>query len=146
MDIESLQQQLSKFADERDWDQFHNPKNLAIALSVEASELIEIFQWLTPEQSEEIMRGDKANHVKEEVADILIYLLRFADKLNIDLDAAVRSKIEKNAQKYPVTPEEFLDIPMSKRDVDQSSIEGGDLDQIDEEELDIPAFIRQNRQ
>jgi NTP pyrophosphatase (non-canonical NTP hydrolase) len=88
--------------DERDWDQFHNPKNLAMALSVEVSELVEIFQWLTAKQSEAIMQGDEATHVEEEMADILIYLLRIADKLNIDLDSAVSAKIIKNSKKYPL--------------------------------------------
>ena len=76
MDIENIQKQLANFADERDLDQFHNPKNLAMALSVEASELVEIFQWLTPEQAEEIMDSSQSDHVKEEVADVMIYLLR----------------------------------------------------------------------
>ncbi len=102
MDIKSIQQQLADFADDRDWDQFHNPKNLAMALSVEASELVEIFQWLTAKQSEAIMQSDEATHVEEEMADILIYLLRMADKLNIDLDSAVSAKIIKNSKKYPL--------------------------------------------
>jgi NTP pyrophosphatase (non-canonical NTP hydrolase) len=102
MDIKSIQQQLADFADDRDWDQFHNPKNLAMALSVEASELVEIFQWLTAKQSEAIMQSDEATHVEEEMADILIYLLRIADKLNIDLDSAVSAKIIKNSKKYPL--------------------------------------------
>ncbi len=102
MDIKSIQQQLADFADERDWDQFHNPKNLAMALSVEVSELVEIFQWLTAKQSEAIMQSDEATHVEEEMADILIYLLRMADKLNIDLDSAVSAKIIKNSKKYPL--------------------------------------------
>ncbi|MBT4733365.1 nucleotide pyrophosphohydrolase [Candidatus Woesearchaeota archaeon] len=101
MDIESIQKQLSEFADERDWDQFHNPKNLAMALSVEASELVEIFQWLTPEQSEVIMDSDESEHVKEEMADVMIYLIRMADKLNVDLEKAVADKIVKNAEKHP---------------------------------------------
>jgi NTP pyrophosphatase (non-canonical NTP hydrolase) len=102
MDIKSIQQQLADFADDRDWDQFHNPKNLAMALSVEASELVEIFQWLTAKQSEAVMQSDEATHVEEEMADILIYLLRMADKLNIDLDSAVSAKIIKNSKKYPL--------------------------------------------
>ena len=102
MDIESIQKQLSEFADERDWDQFHNPKNLAMALSVEASELVEIFQWLTPEQAEAIMSTDEGEHVKEEIADVMIYLIRLADKLNVDLEDAVADKIIKNGEKYPI--------------------------------------------
>ena len=103
MNIKSIQKQLSDFADERDWDQFHNPKNLAMALSVEASELVEIFQWLTPEQAEAIMSTDESEHVKEELADVMIYLIRMADKLNIDLEDAVADKIIKNGKRYPVS-------------------------------------------
>ncbi|MBT7557906.1 nucleotide pyrophosphohydrolase [Candidatus Woesearchaeota archaeon] len=102
MDIKQIQIQLSKFANERDWDQFHNPKNLAMALSVEASELVEIFQWLTPEQSEEIMESSESEHVKEEIADILIYLIRIADKLNVDLESSISEKIIKNRNKYQI--------------------------------------------
>jgi NTP pyrophosphatase (non-canonical NTP hydrolase) len=103
MNIQDIQKQLSDFADERDWDQFHNPKNLAMALSVEASELIEIFQWLTPEQAELIMESSEGEHVKEEMADIMIYLIRMADKLNINLERAVTDKIVKNSKKHPKT-------------------------------------------
>jgi NTP pyrophosphatase (non-canonical NTP hydrolase) len=102
MNIEDIQKQLSDFADERDWDQFHNPKNLAMALSVEASELVEIFQWLTPEQAEVIMNSSESEHVKEEMADVMIYLIRMADKLNVDLEKSVAEKIVKNSEKYPV--------------------------------------------
>jgi dCTP diphosphatase len=102
MNIKSIQKQLSDFADERDWNQFHNPKNLAMALSVEASELVEIFQWLTPEQAEAIMDSTESQHVKEELADVMIYLIRMADKLNVDLESAVANKIIKNGEKYSV--------------------------------------------
>ncbi len=102
MNIKKIQKQLSDFADERDWNQFHNPKNLSMALSVEASELVEIFQWLTPEQAEAIMSTDEGEHVKEEIADVMIYLIRLADKLNVDLEDAVADKIIKNGEKYPV--------------------------------------------
>ena len=101
MDIKTIQKQLSDFADERDWNQFHNPKNLAMALSVEASELVEIFQWLTPDQAESIMESSKNEHVKEEMADIMIYLIRMADKLNVDLEKAVADKVLKNSKKHP---------------------------------------------
>ena len=102
MNIKNIQKQLSDFANERDWNQFHNPKNLAMALSVEASELVEIFQWLTPEQAEEIMSTNESEHVKEEIADVMIYLIRLADKLNVDLEDAVADKIIKNGEKYPI--------------------------------------------
>jgi NTP pyrophosphatase (non-canonical NTP hydrolase) len=101
MNINNIQKQLSDFAGERDWDQFHNPKNLAMALSVEASELVEIFQWLTPGQAEAIMSSGESEHVKEEMADIMIYLIRMADKLNVDLEKAVADKIIKNGEKHP---------------------------------------------
>jgi len=101
MNIKNIQKQLSDFADDRDWDQFHNPKNLAMALSVEASELVEIFQWLTPEQAEAIMSSGESEHVKEEMADIMIYLIRMADKLDVDLEKAVADKIVKNGVKHP---------------------------------------------
>ncbi len=113
MDIKNIQKQLADFADERDWDQFHNPKNLAMALSVEASELVEIFQWLTPEQAEEIMDSSQSDHVKEEVADVMIYLLRLADKLDIDLESIVNDKIVQNGKKYPVN--------LSKGNADKST-------------------------
>jgi NTP pyrophosphatase (non-canonical NTP hydrolase) len=100
MDILKIQKQLEKFADDRNWDKFHNPKNLAMALSVEASELVEIFQWLTPEQSAGIMNSNEGEHVKEEIADVLIYLIRLADKLDINLADAVAEKIVKNAEKH----------------------------------------------
>jgi len=102
MNLHQIQQQLSTFAAERDWDQFHTPKNLAMALSVEVSELVEIFQWLTPEQSTAIMESGKKEHVEEELANILIYLIRLADKLDVDLEQAVAEKIVKNGVKYPV--------------------------------------------
>ena len=101
MHIKNIQKQLSDFADERDWNQFHNPKNLAMALSVESSELVEIFQWLTPEQAEAIMDSGESEHVKEEMADIMIYLLRLADKLDVDIESAVISKIAQNGEKHP---------------------------------------------
>jgi len=101
MNIKNIQKKLSDFADERDWNQFHNPKNLAMALSVEVSELVEIFQWLTPEQAEAIMSTNESEHVKEEIADVMIYMIRLAGKLNVDLEDAVADKIVKNSEKYP---------------------------------------------
>ncbi len=101
--IESLQQRLRAFADERDWHRFHDPKNLAMALSVEASELVELFQWLTPEQSAQIMSDSAAGErVRHEVADVLAYLLRLADVLDIDVLGALDAKMSLNAAKYPV--------------------------------------------
>ena len=99
--IEELRAALQRFASDRDWDQFHSPKNLAIALSVEAAELLEHFQW-TPEAESEVLTPDQHGKVREEIADVLLYLIRLADKLNIDLLAAASDKIQVNAAKYPV--------------------------------------------
>jgi dCTP diphosphatase len=96
-----LRDRLRRFAVERDWDQFHAPKNLAMALSVEVSELLEHFQWLGEGASGELAPATLAR-VREEAADVLIYLIRLADKLDIDLAAAARDKIAANALKYPV--------------------------------------------
>ena len=102
MDIKEIQDKLAKFAEERDWDQFHSPKNLVMALTSEVGELNELFQWLTEEQSS--MKDDigKIEEIRKEIADIFIYLLRLADKLDIDIEEAVREKIEINAKKYPI--------------------------------------------
>jgi dCTP diphosphatase len=100
-ELESLRNDLRQFSSDRDWDQFHSPKNLASALSVEAAELLEPFQWLTEEQSKSLSR-EKREAVRQEIADVLIYLIRLADKLDIDLLQAARDKIVENAAKYPV--------------------------------------------
>lgn len=100
-EIQSLVLALRDFARARDWEQFHSPKNLAAALSVEAAELLEHFQWLTDTQSRELS-GDKRAQVAEEVADVLLYLLQLSDKLGIDPLGAARAKLETNAVKYPV--------------------------------------------
>jgi NTP pyrophosphatase (non-canonical NTP hydrolase) len=98
--LTELRDSLREFAAQRDWDQFHSPKNLASALSVEASELLEIFQWLTEDQSRELTPEQHA-HAREEMADVLNYLVRLADKLGVDLLQAAREKIGQNALKYP---------------------------------------------
>ena len=99
--LTQLRDALRKFADERDWDQYHSPKNLASALSVEAAELLERFQWLTEDQSRKLP-PDELQKVREEMADVLNYLVRLADKLDVNLLEAAREKIELNAKKYPV--------------------------------------------
>jgi len=99
-DLESLKIQLRDFASAREWDQFHSPKNLSMALIVEAAELVEHFQWLTEDQSRSL-EPTKFEQVQEELADIQIYLIRIADKLNVDLLGAVSKKIDANAKKYP---------------------------------------------
>ena len=100
-EIESLRNQLRTFAADRDWDQFHSPKNLASALAVEAAELLENFQWLTEAESQQLPPEALAA-VRAEVADVLLYLIRISDKLGIDLIAAANAKIILNAEKYPV--------------------------------------------
>jgi dCTP diphosphatase len=100
-DLETLRDQLRAFAAARDWDQFHTPKNLAMALSVEAGELLEIFQWLTEEQSRKLSAAARAA-AGDEVADVLLYLIRLADTLDIDLIATANRKLATNADKYPV--------------------------------------------
>ena len=100
-ELESLRGQLRDFSAARDWDQFHSPKNLAMALSGEAGELLEIFQWLTEEQSRNL---DPKAHAaaSEEIADVLLFLVRLADQLGIDPIAAAQHKLALNAEKYPV--------------------------------------------
>jgi len=99
-DIEKLQKRLQAFADARDWNQFHSPKNLSMALVVEAAELAEHFQWLTQEESARLP-AERLEKVGEELADIFVYLVRLADRLGIDLPAAVDRKIDLNEKKYP---------------------------------------------
>ena len=104
--INELKTQLEKFAEARDWDQFHTPKNLAMALSSEVGELLEIFQWLTPEESKLKNLGpEKYQECREEIADVFTYLIRLADKLDIDLEKVFWEKMEKNGKKYPVGSE-----------------------------------------
>ena len=99
--LTELRDALRRFAAERDWDQFHFPKNLAIALSVEAAELLEHFQWVPDRDSAALSDQTRAN-VREELADVLLYLIRLADKLDIDLATAAFEKMKINAGKYPV--------------------------------------------
>ena len=102
MNIKEIQEKLAKFAEERDWDQFHSPKNLVMALTSEVGELTELFQWLTEGQSSIKDDSSKTDEIRQEIADIFIYLLRLADKLDIDIEEAIREKIEINAKKYPI--------------------------------------------
>lgn len=99
-DVENIQKKIRAFRDERDWMQFHNPKDMATAISIEAAELLEIFLWRTPAESVQVAEKDK-EHVKEEIADIAAYLFELADNLNVDLIAAMEEKLAKNAVKYP---------------------------------------------
>ena len=99
--LEDLRAKLAAFAAERDWDQFHNPKNLAMAVAGEVGELVEHFQWLTFEQAAKLPDATR-EEVALEAADVLLFLLRLCDKLDIDLAQAAQRKLELNAQKYPV--------------------------------------------
>ena len=103
LDVGKVKAYLRAFAKERDWEQFHTPKNLAMALSGEAGELTEIFQWLTPEESARIMEDpEKGEAVRQELADVLQYIIRLSDVLGIDIEQALWMKLKANAEKYPV--------------------------------------------
>jgi NTP pyrophosphatase (non-canonical NTP hydrolase) len=99
--LKDLAQQLDQFASEREWQQFHSPKNLASALVVEAGELLEHFQWLTEAQSRSLA-PEKGEAVSAEIADVLLYLIQLANALGVDPIAAAQAKLRLNAQKYPV--------------------------------------------
>ena len=99
-DLDELKERLRRFTAERDWEQFHSPKNLSMALIVEAAELVEHFQWLTEAQSAHLT-PDELSAVEEEMADVFIYLTRLSDILGVDLLDAARRKIERNEKKYP---------------------------------------------
>ncbi|MEI7866349.1 MAG: nucleotide pyrophosphohydrolase [Candidatus Methylumidiphilus sp.] len=123
MDIKSVQKRLREFAQEREWEQFHSPKNIATALAVEAAELLEPFQWLKEEESRRLAENptDYAR-VEEEIADVMIYLLRLADLLEINLDQAVEEKIRKNAEKYPVALAKGNAVKYNRRDCRGKSV------------------------
>ena len=91
-------EKINKFRDDRDWRQFHNEKDLAISISFEAAELLELFQWKSPEE----VRESSIERIKEELADVLIYSHMLASNLNLDIDETIEEKLEKNNQKYPV--------------------------------------------
>jgi dCTP diphosphatase len=102
LDEKALQSKIAHFAQQREWEKYHTPKNLVMALTVEAAELMELFQWLTDEEACSIMQTDKATKVRHEVADTAVYLLRLCDLLKIDLTEAIEEKMKLNAEKYPV--------------------------------------------
>lgn len=102
VDVAGLERALTRFAEARGWQNYHSPKNLAMALTGEVGELVEIFQWLTEEQSRGVASDPAtARAVRDELADVLIYLVRLAFVMGVDLDAAVRDKLASNAQRYP---------------------------------------------
>jgi dCTP diphosphatase len=118
MDLAKLKLRLQEFAKERDWDQFHSPKNLCMALGSEIGELTELFQWINEEHSKlENLSPKTLNDIKLEIADIFIYLIRIVDKLNIDLEEAVSAKLKLNELKYPVNLSKGNSIKYSRRDV-----------------------------
>jgi NTP pyrophosphatase (non-canonical NTP hydrolase) len=98
--LEDLRSTIGAFIQERDWEQFHSPKNLAMALSVEVAEIVEHFQWLTEEESHNLL-PEKLTEVTEEIGDVMIYLTELADKLGIDPVEAAEAKLEINKRKYP---------------------------------------------
>ncbi|MHC0551877.1 nucleotide pyrophosphohydrolase [Salinicoccus sp. CNSTN-B1] len=95
--MDELIEEINKFRDERDWRKYHNPKDLALSLSLEASELLENFQWMSPEKGLE----DNRQNIEEELADVFIYGLMMADDIGIDMEDAILKKLEKNKEKYP---------------------------------------------
>lgn len=100
--IEELTQIIKDFCEARDWDQYHNPKDLAIGLSTESNELLDLFRFKSEEQMKQIMNSNKKEKVEEELADIFFFVLRFAQMNDIQLDEALLNKLEKNNKKYPV--------------------------------------------
>jgi len=98
--LEDLRSTISAFIQERDWEQFHSPKNLAMALSVEVAEIVEHFQWLTEEESQNLL-PEKLAEIREEIGDVMIYLTELADSLGIDPVEAAKAKVAINGQKYP---------------------------------------------
>ena len=112
--MDQLREQVRKFADARDWAQFHTPKNLTMALAVEAAELMEHFQWLTPVQSAALSARER-RAVAQEIADVLIYLVRLSDVLGVDTLAAAFAKLSVNARKYPVTRARGSAVKYSRR-------------------------------
>ena len=100
--MEDLKRKLRRFTEERDWEQFHSPKNLAMALSVEVAEINEIFQWMTEEESQNI-EGEKRQHLEEEIGDVMNYLVSLGEKFCIDPVKAAKKKIRINEKKYPVS-------------------------------------------
>ncbi|CAL9404535.1 hypothetical protein SUDANB145_01533 [Streptomyces sp. enrichment culture] len=112
LDVPALQRRLAEFAAARNWQPYHTPKNLVAALSVEASELVEIFQWLTPEQSARVMDDPGTAHrVRDEIADVLAYLLQLCEVLGVDPLAALAAKIDRNEARFPVPGPDLTEPP-----------------------------------
>ena len=101
INIFELKKKISKFADDREWIKYHSPKNLSMALSVEAAELMEIFQWMTGDESLTVEDETQRSNISDELADIFVYVVRIADRLDINLSESIKIKMKKNAEKYP---------------------------------------------
>jgi len=114
MDMEKIQTIIKDFSTKRNWEKFHNPKNLSMALSVEASELLEIFQWLELEEANNLS-NDKKEHAKQEIADIAVYLIRMCMKLDINLEEAIIEKMKLNEKKYPLIDKNGNKIEYGKK-------------------------------
>ncbi len=114
MNMQKIEGIIKDFSEQRDWEKFHNPKNLSMALSVEASELLEIFQWLELEQANNLS-DDKKEHAKQEIADIAVYLIRMCMKLDINLEDAIIEKMKLNEKKYPLVDENGKKIEYGKK-------------------------------
>jgi NTP pyrophosphatase (non-canonical NTP hydrolase) len=135
VNLKNLQTKLRDFAAERDWQPFHTPKNLAMALIVEAAELAEVFQWLTPEQSQ-AAHTDPDTHLRisDEIADVLLYLLQIADHTSVDIESAIAQKMLKNARKHPAlrpTPppaDAIAPVPQTHVLVDWENVQPKDTD------------------
>ena len=98
---DDILREIVKFRDDRDWKQFHSPKNVAMSIAIEASELMELFQWARDDETEQVVR-DRRSEIEEEIADVAIFVHLFCHDLDIDLENAIRRKLETNAKKYPV--------------------------------------------
>lgn len=126
--VETLKNLVRQFARDRNWEQFHTPKNLAMSIAIEAAEIMEHFQWLTPEQAEQnSLPPEKIEEVAEECADVLAYLLGLADRLEIDLASALESKMRRNEERYPAAKfrdRYGYDDPQLERDADEPYNDG----------------------
>ena len=101
--IQQLKDKVAKFVADRNWKQFHNPKNLSMSIAIEASELMEIFQWMREEEAWDVNNSSESTHLKEELSDVIIYCMSLANQLDIDITVAIEDKLKKNAIKYPVS-------------------------------------------
>lgn len=99
--IQDIKDKVAKFVKDRDWNEAHSPKNLAMSIAIESAELMEIFQWMSIEEARDIGSSEEFIHLKEELSDVIIYCLSLANQLDIDVSAAIEDKIEKNGKKYP---------------------------------------------